>query len=274
MWLGFDCSLDVMKTVSTTVLSALILAACAAMPCQAGDWGEKAPAYEEVEYSVDTWEYTLAPYAFLPAISGSIGVGPISADFSPNFGDVLSSLDFAMMISFQARKGQFAFMNDFIYAGLSPGAIRPGQVYNNVAMQLDMFVYTGVGTFRIVDEPDFFLEVGGGARYLYSRSELSISSSVGAPFLNSRSAAHVWDGVAALRLGYSFSDRWIMRAYGDIGGGTSDRTWQAVVSLGYVMSERTTAFLGYRYLDYKFSEGATSLDLSMSGPQLGVAIKF
>jgi opacity protein-like surface antigen len=66
----------------------------------------------------------------------------------------------------------------------------------------------------------------------------------------------------------------MLRAYGDVGAGSSDLTWQAMVNLGYAVSDSTTVFLGYRYLDYDLTDGPVSVNMSMSGPQLGVGIKF
>lgn len=251
----------------------------------AGDW-ETTDAKEPVVYEPEGWAFQIAPYGFLTSLDGTLDVGNLSADFGGDFSDILSNLDFAMFIATEARKGQFAIYNDFIYAGLSPGGARAQRFYNQVDLQLDMFIWNGAATYRFIEEKDFFLELGGGFRFMYLATEISAHSDIlasrpllaaatGLPaFANRSSVSHVWDGVGALRLGYNISDRWLLRAYGDIGGGDSDLTWQAMVNLGYVYSESTTVFLGYRHLQYEFTQGITALDMAFSGPQLGLAIKF
>ncbi len=253
---------------------------------RAGDWGDKAPMEPKATYSEDSWEFTMAPYAFLSSIDGSLGIGAQTAEFSSDFSDILSEIDFAMFLALEARKNRFAIINDFTYVGLSPGGARPGSLYNQIDVELDMFIWNGIATYRFFDEEDWFLEVGGGLRFTYLSTEVSahstalrtdpiLAAATGLPpFANATSTSRVWDGVGAIRFGYNFSDRWILRAYGDIGGGDSKMTWQAMVNLGYVMSDKSTLLIGYRHLDYEFVKGITSFDMSMSGPQIGVAIKF
>ncbi|MEM9282700.1 MAG: hypothetical protein AAGA96_12800 [Verrucomicrobiota bacterium] len=251
----------------------------------AGDWGHQDPKVP-VDYTPDSWELKVAPYGFLTALDGNLDVGNLSADFGGDFSDILQNLDFAAFVGTSAKKGAVSIYNDFLYAGLSPGGANRQGLYNQIDLEMDMLIWNGAVTYRFWDEKDFFLELGGGVRFMYLSTEISAHSAIlrnrpllaaatGLPaFANTSSVSHVWDGVGVVRLGYDFSDRWLIRAYGDFGGGDSDFTWQAMVNVGYVVCESATAFLGYRYLSYEFSQGIVSMDMSFSGPQLGVAIEF
>ncbi len=251
----------------------------------AGDWGAPDPK-TPVEYTPDTWEFGVAPYGFLTALDGSIAVGNLTAGFDMDFGDILNNLDFAAFVATAAKKGNFSIYNDFTYAGLSPGGAGPNGLYNQIDLELDMFIWNGVATYRIIETEDFFLELGGGVRFMYLSTEISAHSATlrnrpvlqritGLPsYANSTSVNHVWDGVGALRFGYDFSDRWLLRGYGDVGAGDSDLTWQATVNVGYVVNEGTTIFGGYRHLEYEVTQGNLNMNMAFSGPQLGVAIKF
>ncbi len=270
------CTLAIVAATSISVFTPV---------AHAGDWGAPDPK-TPVESTPETWDFGAVPYGFMTALDGSIAVGNLTAGFEMDFGDLLSNLDFAAFIATAAKKGRFSIYNDFTYAGLSPGGSRPNGLYNQIDLELDMFIWNGIGTYRIFETEDFFLEFGGGVRFMYLSSEISAhSAALGSrpvlqrltglpPYANATSVSHIWDGVGALRFGYDFSDRWLLRGYGDIGGGDSDLTWQAAVNVGYVVNDGTTVFLGYRHLEYDVTQGNLNMNMAFSGPQLGVAIKF
>ena len=67
---------------------------------------------------------------------------------------------------------------------------------------------------------------------------------------------------------------WFLNYYGDVGGGTSDLTWQAAGGFGYALSWGYIV-LDFRYLKYS-PGGNTKLlrDLELYGPHLGFGFHF
>jgi hypothetical protein len=235
---------------------------------------------EEPAPASDGWEFTLVPNVFLLGIDGDIEIaspllGPISGGFDADFGDILDDLDAGFILAGEARRGRFSLQGDFLYLGVSPtGTTRlPG--YDVAKLEWDAIIATGLATYRVWEEPAGFLDLGAGLRVFHSESDLRLIDSGGvAPTLTRRGEETVLDGVVAARLVYNLNPKWSVRVYGDIGGGDSDLTWQVRANLGYALNDRTIIFAGYRHLAYEFSSGRTDLDLSASGPQIGVAITF
>src|SRR5687767_2082636 len=67
------------------------------------------------------WQFSISPYLWLPSVDTELGVEgvPVGAESNSNASDVLDMLDFAMLVSGEARKGKFAVLYDVQYLKLS-----------------------------------------------------------------------------------------------------------------------------------------------------------
>src|SRR5512139_3438472 len=88
-----------------------VLLFLAALPFAASA-GEPAPA--------DRWTFAVQPYLWLPNLNGSLnytvpsaGGGSANVDITNN--SILEDLNFALMLTAEARKGRWALVTDFIY---------------------------------------------------------------------------------------------------------------------------------------------------------------
>ena len=72
------------------------------------------------------------------------------------------------------------------------------------------------------------------------------------------------------------NDRLSLTGYGDIGGfGVgSDFTWQAIAALDWRVSEKSSASVGYRWIQIDYDAGRANIDLNMSGPIIGASLRF
>ena len=83
-----------------------------------------------------------------------------------------------------------------------------------------------------------------------------------------------------LRVSAPLGDKWTFVARGDIGGfGVgSEFAWHATVHFDWHTSEHFTMLFGYRILDVDLedrgSNGLANLDMTQSGPAIGVAWTF
>ncbi|MEH6468201.1 MAG: hypothetical protein V7725_01150 [Porticoccus sp.] len=77
-----------------------------------------------------------------------------------------------------------------------------------------------------------------------------------------------------------FSDRWyggLSFGYGGWKVSSVDRTWDAILNVGYRFKMGNTSskvFAGYRYLYIDYQKGATELELDARGPYIGLGWDF
>ena len=66
----------------------------------------------------DEWEWTLTPYLWAAGIDGQAGVGPVDADISMDFGDIVDVLRGAGMLRLEASNGKHGVFGDLLYMRL------------------------------------------------------------------------------------------------------------------------------------------------------------
>ena len=84
------------------------------------------PAAAEAQNASDGWRFALTPYLWLPSISGTLkfknppgGAGSVNVDFDIGVDDYISDLNFALMLTGEARKDRWSLATDVIYVDLS-----------------------------------------------------------------------------------------------------------------------------------------------------------
>ncbi|MCK7582045.1 MAG: hypothetical protein MZV65_44865 [Chromatiales bacterium] len=63
----------------------------------------------------DEWQFEVTPYLFGSALSGTTGIGSVTAEVDSSFSDILENLDSSFMAMFEARKGAWGFGFDGVY---------------------------------------------------------------------------------------------------------------------------------------------------------------
>lgn len=276
-------SFPVARVLRALALSALALGAAPA-PAQdltAGDWKFRAQIYG--------WFPTIGGSSEYPQATGGVSA---SLDFS----NYMDALQFAFMGTFEARKGKLGLLTDYIYLSFDAdkaasrdltftgplGHISlPADVSAAVTVDLRGWAWSLLGTYALVDTPQYEVQLLGGLRYLKIDTTLGwrLTGNVGPLPPAVRSGASTvkpdaWDGVIGakgrIRLG---NGQWFAPYYLDIGAGQSDLTWQAMGGVGYAFS--WGEIIGaYRHLDYSFGSGKRIDDLSFSGPALSFGFRW
>jgi hypothetical protein len=143
-------------------------------------------------------------------------------------------------------------------------------------------IWTTVGYFRAVDEPDRTLDFLGGFRYADMEQSLNwrISGDIGQLPLPGREdggevSADYWDLIVGLRgrFGFGGNNAWFLPYYLDIGTGNSHYTWQAAAGLGYAFSWGEIAGV-WRYLAYNMPADKPIDNMNFSGPAIGVIFRW
>lgn len=300
---GWDCNFPACRKIA-------VLAAMAFLP--ATSLFAQEPAAPQPAAPDSGWRFTLAPYAWLVGVNGSVAAGGRTVDVNASFIDTLGKTDTLVGLMFhgEARRQQYALYVDVVYAQLagSPGfAVARNPLPRTT---LSLAANGGVTSTLVIAEAGGLYEVWrqdgpgrsgssidllAGVRYWHTATDLSFNTTVGfnAPgvrfdrggtLATFHSGSLDWaDPLIGLQLRQRLAPQHEVRLRGDIGGFGlgSQLSWQLFLAYGYEFSAGTTAWsalLGYRALgvDYQTGGGATArgIDAVLHGPALGVAVKF
>jgi hypothetical protein len=237
-----------------------------------------------------TWHFSATPYLWLPDVNATLNYplgrsGSISVDATP--GGYLQYLDLAAMFTGEARKGEWSVFTDYIYlhfsADRSPVRFVTDPTGNTAvpvsiagSSNLISNVWTLAGSYTAWRGESAFVDVFGGVRFLNFQSTIGWNFATpvaNLPFGGGRSqSVNQWDGVVGFKGQVRFGDgKWFMPYYADIGSGSNNWTWQALVGVGYQFGWGELSLV-VRSLSYYFDNA--QLDLRMTGPALGAAFTF
>jgi len=255
------------------------------------------PATALAEDSQGEWQWGLTVYAWLPSLSGDTsfpslpGGGGPSVDVSGS--DILNALNFTFMGVADVRKGRWGVATDVIYLDLGGsksntrnltvgGNELPASVTANASLDITGWLWTTVGEYRVVDQPDYSLDLLAGARLLNLSETLKWHlngdiSSLPLPGHDGHSEVsdNVWDGIVGVkgRATFGAERAWFVPYYLDIGAGNSDLTWQAMAGIGYAYHWGEVTGV-WRHLDYDLGSKTPIQSLTLNGPAIGVTFRF
>jgi len=252
------------------------------------------PAIVAAQELSDQWKFRASIYGWLPDIGGSTtfpaGTG---TSINVNADKIIDTLKFTFMGTFEAQKGRWGAFTDVIYldVGGSKSQTRdltvgnvtlPAGVTADAQLDIKAWVWTLAGTYRVVSDPGFTMDVLAGARLLDVEEKLGwqFSANLGgiAPpprTGNSELKDNVWDGIIGVKGRFAFGadSEWYVPYYLDVGTGDSDLTWQGVAGIGYAF-RWGELFAVWRYLDYNLKSGSKIEDVNFNGPAIGVAFRW
>lgn len=242
----------------------------------------------------DHWQFTATLYGYLPSIGGTTsfpagGGSSINVDAS----SILNHLKFTFMGTLDAHNGQWGAFTDVLYLNVgdnksntrdfSIGNIGlPAETTADLNFNLKGTLWTLAGEYRVVSDPEWQVDLLGGARLFNVKPSLgwSIYGDLGPIPESGRNGSsevseNVWDGIVGVKGRYSFGDRheWSLPFYADVGTGQSDLTWQIAGGIGYSY-DWGSLFAMWRYLDYNFKSSSPIQNMNFNGPMLGVAFRW
>ena len=142
-------------------------------------------------------------------------------------------------------------------------------------------VWELAGTYELSADPTAPVSVLAGARMLDLKQTLGWDFSADlSPLQPTRSGsseikATNWDAIIGLKgqIRFGPSREWFVPYYVDVGTGDFDLTWQAFAGIGYSF-KWGDLIGGRRCLDYNFKSISKIDDMSLSGPMLGVSLRW
>jgi opacity protein-like surface antigen len=219
------------------------------------------------------WQFEIAPYLWGAGLSGDVKVGRLPQQgVEASFSDLVKVLDVAGMVVFEGRKGRWGFVLDTIYIDLSETEPTPDALFGDAKVDLTQQMYTLYGTWRVVDGRTT-LDVMGGARYVDMRNNLELTSGIAAG-REVTSVVNWWDGLVGARVRWGFAKKWGLVGYGEIGGGGTKLSWQALAGFDWRFSKHMAAKFGYRYLSLDYDHTDLVYDMAMAGGYAGLGFRF
>jgi hypothetical protein len=288
------------------ILIAAVLTASLAAGGTSGAWAQQPASLGQQAADPPAWTFNIAPYLWMPSIHTNLNFnlppelgGTLSTNSSIGFGDLVSHLNFATMVTADAQYGPFSVVTDFIYLNLGGTAAqfrsinspnRPAipltrTVQTSESLNLTSSIWTLAGGYTLVQGDWGNLDAIAGVRFLAlnTRVNYSLGFTVAGPRGNGATfggvgsvsgSGDIWNGIGGfrgrVRVGKS---GFFIPYYFDIGAGGSNLTWQISSGLGYHASLADVS-LTYRYLSFEQGSSAVVQHLWIQGPMLMANFTF
>jgi hypothetical protein len=241
----------------------------------------------------ENWTVTVAPYIWFASLDSTNTVNGLSGHTDLSFNEVLDIAQMSFNARAEARKGPWGLLFDVTYMDLedelkgtrSPVNYRFDETIRNLASDFAVSYRVYERSFGLELKRKMAIDPYVGVRYGYLKQEVKLNVAI--PNVGSQGAtlggSEDWvEPFVGGRILWEISEKVSAGIRGDIGGfgigSASDLTWNAVVWLGYRMTDRIDLGLGYRILDLDYSRGSGAsefgLDVRADGPLVGVSIRF
>lgn len=226
-------------------------------------------------------QWRIAPYAWFAGLDGRIAVGDPSGSIGNGdrldalFGQLSSNMGLAgAMLYADWRRGRWSVFGDWTYAKVdSDASFSSSVLYDGVDAEVKGNIVQAALGYALVGDARSSLDAFAGVRFYDLDGTVTLRGGI---LLDDRTASEgkFWaDGVVGLRWHGLLGERWELGAYGDIGTGGSDLTWQVFGSIGYRFSWGSIVG-GWRHLDVDYDKDELLIDAALTGPFVGVVFRF
>lgn len=251
--------------------------------CSSAHAQESAPAPEAVPHAVTGWKFTLAPYLWVPAVSGDATIGGFKSDVNVTQRDAfeaLGDLEAGLSLHFEAKYEKWSLFGDMMYFKLESDATGPEG--GTLRTRFEEGIFEIGAAYRVLDRPldeagtmNLIVEPLAGVRIYYIDGRIH-SDALARTEERDQTWADVFGGV---RGAVSFlSGKVSVFGRFDIGAGGSDLAWNALTGVDLRLAEWCSLIGGYRWLsiDYSTGEGMTrfNYDLLSQGPFMAFEFRF
>jgi hypothetical protein len=248
----------------TTCLSVVLLGAAA------GSLAAQSPAKQP-------WENTVTLYGWGAAMSGTQGIGPLTATVDIPFSEILDHLKMGAMLNYMGRGQTWVTGADFIYMKLGQDATTPGGT-TVAEVKLKQWLFEVDGGYRVLPWMDALI----GVRVPVIEAE--VVPDVNFPNASEKSASETWFApLIGVRVFLPVTKHLTVIGRGDLGGfqiGGTNTTWQAAGYLNYKFGRHFSTELGYRALNADYATGTPGqpgyflYDITNYGGLLGLSYTF
>jgi opacity protein-like surface antigen len=249
--------------------------ALAATPAMAGTTMPHTGDPQAIITSTESeWRASTSMYGWFTRLDGDMAINGTTIPVDVPFEDVFDNLKFTFMGLVEVGKGRWSFMTDLFYAKLEPSVST--QLFD-FDSQIEQFIGNFAVFYRVAETSSTHLDTYAGVRVNWMETDVSIVGKGPFGVTVNESADKTWvDPIIGLRVHHDLNEKFYVRGLADIGGFSisSDITWQAMVTLGYRVTDQTSIGLGYRGLGTDYASGSTTYDVISHGFLLGLSHTF
>lgn len=218
--------------------------------------------------AAEGWDVTLTPYLWAFGLDGDIQAHGEDVNISSDFGDIIDNLDFGGSALLEFNNGNWVNYAQLDYLKLDTGDVTTRRPGIDAELEFENTLLTLATGYRVLMGERSTLDVLVGLRYMGADATISLEN------IGERQGDNsVYDGILALRPRLALARDWYFSPTMSVGAGDSDLTWELSPMFVYDCCGTEIRF-GYRSLNYEFEKGSDSVDLSVSGPVIGVGFKF
>jgi hypothetical protein len=184
------------------------------------------------------WDWSLTPYLWASGIDGDTSVGPIQADLSVDFGDIVDVLDGAALVHVEAQSETHGYFGDLVYLATE---IDEG---GRTRTELDTTIVE-LGYLRKTSR----IGMEFGIRYWDFDLEIDPTT------LPTAQGESDWvDGFVGIRSVRELSDKWNLTTRANIGAGGADFTYGVGVIFGREIGSSGQFVAGVKLLDIDYED--------------------
>jgi len=211
----------------------------------------------------DGWGWEVTPYLWGAGIEGGVSVGPIDADISVDFKDIVNVLKGGALLRLEGASGQNGVFADLVYLAFEEDDAKD-TIGGTLGADLDSLIVE-VGYRRSINE-GFALHFG--IRYWEFDTKLTPAL---LPVV--RGSTYWTDGFVGARFHNTFGDKWSWVLRANVGAGGSDLALGMEMDFRREFSNGNRFVFGLRALDIDYGDTSdavrTELDMAFSGLTIG-----
>lgn len=224
------------------------------------------------------WENTVTLYGWAAAMSGTEGIGPLTATIDVPFSDILDNLKMGAMLNYVGRGKTFVTGADFIYMKLGSDLALPSGSTTVAEVKLKQWLFEVDGGYRVLPWLDALI----GVRVPVIEAEFVPNTDN--PSFSGKSKSESWFApLIGARAIVPVTKHLSVIARGDVGGfqiGGTNTTWQAAGYVNYKFGDHFSTTLGYRAINADYATGDEGqqgyflYDITNFGGLLGIGYTF
>ena len=227
----------------------------------------------------EEWKLRITPYFFAPAIDFDATTSGTTVSLDMSFSDILENFDvFGLSVRTEAWKGEWGIVFDVYYVDLD-GEFGPT---DNIDVDIKDASVDLLAAYRIETDSfkgqTLFFDIMSGLRYHYLKEEIKLGLPGPLPSVTLGGSENWIEPVIGGRVVWPFAKKWALAVYGDMGGfgigSASDLTWSINTAIDFILSEKWSIDIGYRYYDMDYSKGSGRNEFGFDGTMDGVIIGF
>ena len=226
-----------------------------------------------LEGTRNEWRWSITPYAWGSDIDTDVRFpGGQEIGGTAQFNDILDKLDIGGMVHVEGRRGAWGMFVDATYLSLSDDTT---QGPFSVDSELDTGLYELAATYTFGGKTGAFTAYAG-ARIVDMSLDVTFTGPGPLGPIRRSSDKSFTDFMVGGRYVHPFNDRWLMDLQGDIGGGDTESSWNALALLGWKFGGdlNKAVLFGWRHMDFEVEEDGRETDVTFDGPIAGVLFSF